>query len=332
MIIHQAAQTQHTLATRIAQVIMKHGQLIPLHGGNPIPLTKPVLTIGRSPDCDIVVRHKSIASQHCQLKWRQGSWFVLDLGSKNGVRVDGQPCTDQQVSPGSVIRVGAARFELSMPSDKMGTTSSDQREAATTKRRDVNAATTQKRPGIQVAGKVRKEEASPTQEPAVRPGSNRPTAPPVKPAARRFLGKLTPEAGGDIFPLMDDRIVIGRGRSCELRLKFATVSTEHCCLEFRDGYWLARDLDSRNGIRVNGETTRESWLMPGDTLSVAKFRFEIEYQPRSEEPPPPLDPMAGGSLLEKAGLTKALEKDADPDWLKSDQDPEPDNRIDLESL
>ena len=311
---------------------MKHGQLIPLHGGNPIPLTKPVLTIGRSPDCDIVVRHKSIASRHCQLKWRQGSWFVLDLGSKNGVRVDGQLCTEQQVSPGSVIRVGAARFELSMPSRITGTTSSDQRGAATTKRQDLNTATAQQRPGGQVAGKVRIEEASRTQKPTVRATSNRPTEPRPKPTARRFLGKLTPEAGGDIFPLMDDRIVIGRGRGCELRLKFATVSTNHCCLEFRDGYWLARDLDSRNGIRVNGERTRESWLMPGDTLSVAKFRFEIEYKPRSEDPPRPLDPMARGSLLEKAGLTKALEKDPDPDWLQSDQDPEPDNRIDLESM
>ncbi len=311
---------------------MKHGQLIPLHGGNPIPLTKPVLTIGRSPDCDIVVRHKTIAAKHCQLKWQQGSWFVFDSGSKNGVHVDGQPCTEQQVAPGSVIRVGAARFELSMPSRGTGTTSSDQRGAVTTKRRDVNAATSQERRGRLVDATVRKREASPTQEPAVRPRSNQTTQTPAKPAARRFLGKLTPEAGGDVFPLMNDRIVIGRGQSCELRLKFATVSTEHCCLEFRDGYWLARDLDSRNGIRVNGETTRENWLMPGDTLSVAKFRFEIDYQPRSEQPPPPLDPMAGGSLLEKAGLTKALEKDADPDWLKSDQDPEPDNRIDLESL
>ena len=332
MITYQTAQTQHTLTTRIAQAIMKHGQLIPLHGGNPIALTKPVLTIGRSPDCDIVVRHKTIAAKHCKLKWRQGSWFVLDLGSKNGVRVDGQSCTEQQIAPGSVIRVGAARFELSMPSRVTETTSSDQRESVTTKRRDVNATTPQERRGRHVDARVRQREASPAQEPAIRPGSNQTTQTPAKPAARRFLGKLTPEAGGDVFPLMDDRIVIGRGRSCELRLKFATVSTEHCCLEFCDGYWLARDLDSRNGIRVNGETTRESWLMPGDTLSVAKFRFEIDYQPRSEEPPPPLDPMAGGSLLEKAGLTRALEKDADPDWLKSDQDPEPDNRIDLESL
>ena len=72
--------------------------------------------------------------------------------------------------------------------------------------------------------------------------------------------------------------------------------------------------------------------MPGAKLAVAKFRFEIDYTPKSDEPPPPLDPMAGGSLLQKAGLAKDLEGDRHPDWLKSDQDLEPNKRIDLESM
>ena len=131
---------------------------------------------------------------------------------------------------------------------------------------------------------------------------------------------------------MDEQILVGRGRDCGIRLKFATVSTEHCRLEFREGYWCVLDLDSRNGIRVNGQPTVEEWLMPGATLSVAKFRFEIDYKPRSDEPPPPFDVTAGKSLLEKAGLEKALEGDSTPSWLVTDQDPEPEQRIDLESL
>ena len=147
---------------------------------------------------------------------------------------------------------------------------------------------------------------------------------------KRFLGKLTPKAGGDPIALLDEQIVIGRGRECGIRIKHATVSTQHCRLEFRDGHWCAHDLESRNGIRINGESTVEDWLMPGATLSVARFRFEIDYQPKSDEAPPPFDVTRGKSLLEKSGLTKELERD--PSWLVTDQDPEPSKRIDIESL
>ena len=149
---------------------------------------------------------------------------------------------------------------------------------------------------------------------------------------RRFLGKLTPKAGGDPIALLDENIVIGRGRDCGIRLKYSIVSTEHCRLEFRDGYWCVYDLGSRNGIRINGQPTVEDWLMPGSVLAVAKFRFEIDYKPKSDEPPPPFDVTAGKSLLDKAGLAKELEGDNAPKWLVTDQDPEPSNRIDLESL
>ena len=72
--------------------------------------------------------------------------------------------------------------------------------------------------------------------------------------------------------------------------------------------------------------------MPGDVLAVAKFRFEIDYKPKSNEPPPAFDVTAGKSLLEKAGLMKELESGRDPKWLVTDQDPEPSSRVDLESL
>lgn len=316
---------------------MTHGQLIPLHGGNPISLRKPMLTIGRHPDCDIVIRHRSVAGQHCRLEWRGGSWFVKHLKSRNGVQVDGVPLEESPVAPGSVIRIGAARFELVMGqtantrspiAEASGSTSERRSPEARARTQSSNQAKASARnPNPQshlaVADSGMAKQPAPTSTAGAPAGSGKP---------RRFLGKLTPQAGGDLIPLMDERLVIGRDRSCDLRLKFSTVSTKHCCLEFHDGYWLVRDLESRNGIRVNGSQTRESWLMPGDVLSVARFRFEIDYQPRSSEPPPPLDPMAGGSLLEKAGLTKALQDNPDPDWLKSDQDPEPENRIDLESL
>ncbi len=49
--------------------------------------------IGRSGSCDIVIPHESISRKHCQIDYRDGDFFVTDLGSINGVTIDGQKIT-----------------------------------------------------------------------------------------------------------------------------------------------------------------------------------------------------------------------------------------------
>lgn len=335
------------------------GQLVPLHGGNSIPLMQDRITIGRAEGCDVVVRHRSISGQHCCLRYRDGTWYVKDLDSHNGVCVGDVRCQKGSVPPGSVIRLGAVRFELSYgPPQPASQVDSAEDELALSflvgdvpqARRSSPASAGE--PTARLAHSSEAAARPATESPAAR-HSVRPQHPSIAPKqqhagkaangdaagitkrkkpVRRFLGKLTPVAGGDPIPLLDERVVIGRDRGCGIRLHFSTVSTKHCQLDFRDGYWCVLDLGSRNGIRVNGEPVLEGWLMPGAKLAVANFRFEIDYTPKSDEPPPPLDPMAGGSLLQKAGLAKDLEGDRHPDWLKSDQDLEPNKRIDLESM
>ncbi len=49
--------------------------------------------IGRSGQCDVVIPHESISRRHCQIDYRDGELYVTDLGSINGVTVDGQKIT-----------------------------------------------------------------------------------------------------------------------------------------------------------------------------------------------------------------------------------------------
>jgi pSer/pThr/pTyr-binding forkhead associated (FHA) protein len=122
------------------------------------------------------------------------------------------------------------------------------------------------------------------------------------------LGQLVPRGGGDPIPLLRNRLVIGRRESCDIVLEFPNVSSEHCSLEVQNGYWLVRDLRSRNGIKVNGERTDSKFLLPGDELSIAKHRFQISYQPATDAPPPAEEDPFAISLLEKAGLMKQQEE------------------------
>lgn len=46
--------------------------------------------IGRSSKCNIVVPHEGMSRMHCQIEVINGDYFVTDLGSTNGVLIDGQ--------------------------------------------------------------------------------------------------------------------------------------------------------------------------------------------------------------------------------------------------
>lgn len=119
-----------------------------------------------------------------------------------------------------------------------------------------------------------------------------------------MLGELNPCGGGDSIPLLHEKLLIGRRSSCDICLAVPNVSSHHCELELQDGFWHIRDLGSTNGIKVNGERTLGSVLMPGDEVQVAKSRFRIQYLVDGEAPvPEPDDPFAM-SLMEKAGLEK----------------------------
>lgn len=49
-----------------------------------------VCVIGRSSKCDVVVPHEGMSRMHCQIEVENGEIFVTDLGSTNGVMIDGQ--------------------------------------------------------------------------------------------------------------------------------------------------------------------------------------------------------------------------------------------------
>ena len=101
---------------------------------------------------------------------------------------------------------------------------------------------------------------------------------------RLMFGELNPCGGGDPIPLQKQRLVVGRQPSCDIILRFPNVSSRHCEFQLLNGYWHVRDLGSRNGIKVNGIRCESHWLMPGDVLSVAKHRYEVNYSSRGRGP------------------------------------------------
>ena len=71
-------------------------------------------------------------------------------------------------------------------------------------------------------------------------------------------------------------LVVGRHPQCDARLDSIRVSRHHCCMSQTSGEVLVRDLNSTNGIRINGQRVAEGRLRPGDELSIAHIRFQLD--------------------------------------------------------
>jgi pSer/pThr/pTyr-binding forkhead associated (FHA) protein len=73
-------------------------------------------TIGRGPDCGIVINHQTVSRRHAALRRDGDSWLLEDLGSKNGTWVNGARVDGSDaivLEPGDMLRFAAvtARFD-----------------------------------------------------------------------------------------------------------------------------------------------------------------------------------------------------------------------------
>ncbi len=75
------------------------------------------IVVGRSPDCDVVVDHPSVSKHHIRITTRDGQVRLLDLGSSNGVLVNGERTRDQALGAGDVVELGVLRFRYVAPGE-----------------------------------------------------------------------------------------------------------------------------------------------------------------------------------------------------------------------
>ena len=88
------------------------GQLVPVGGGDPIPLLKTPLLIGRRSRCDIVLDFPNVSSQHCELAFINGFWQIRDLGSSNGIKVNGEWLDTKFLQPGDMVTIAKHQFTI----------------------------------------------------------------------------------------------------------------------------------------------------------------------------------------------------------------------------
>lgn len=79
--------------------------------GQPMQLTKQVIHIGRHLTNDVVVNDRRVSRYHAEIRYEHGQFMLYDLGSTNGVRINGVPTRQPvPIRNNDILTVGSHEF------------------------------------------------------------------------------------------------------------------------------------------------------------------------------------------------------------------------------
>jgi pSer/pThr/pTyr-binding forkhead associated (FHA) protein len=86
--------------------------LLSLTDGPSILIDKPILLFGRHQECDVQLNSKKVSRRHCCIAQVNDYLVVRDLGSTNGIRINGQRVTEGRLQPGDELVIGNFRYQV----------------------------------------------------------------------------------------------------------------------------------------------------------------------------------------------------------------------------
>jgi pSer/pThr/pTyr-binding forkhead associated (FHA) protein len=89
-------------------------QALLVGGGRRNVLSGSRVVLGRSREADIVLQDPNVSRRHAELRKDDGGWQIVDLGSTNGIKVNGRRVDNQPLRPGDQVTIGVTdlTFEL----------------------------------------------------------------------------------------------------------------------------------------------------------------------------------------------------------------------------
>ncbi|MFN4260534.1 MAG: FHA domain-containing protein [Gemmataceae bacterium] len=87
-------------------------QLVALSEGPSILLDKPIMLFGRHPECDIQIESRKVSRRHCCIAQVKDYLVVRDLGSTNGIRINGVRLDEGQLHEGDELTIGSHLYRV----------------------------------------------------------------------------------------------------------------------------------------------------------------------------------------------------------------------------
>lgn len=270
-----------------------------------VPLVREEITIGRQDGNTIRLTERNVSRRHARLVKQNGNLLIEDLGSYNGVRVNGEKITGPtKIKEGDLVEIGDYDLGIQGKLDTPG---------ATPKQQTIP-------PGaIKAPAAARPAPQQPAPQAQAVPPEPTPVLPPPQPQTpsasaggataiirvsdimkgapqveardlqRAEMPRLVGLAGpfrGKEFYLMRTEVKFGRTDENDIVVDHQSVSRSHARFVLDQGQWKVIDNKSANGVHVNGEEYAVSNLKPGDTVELGHLKFRFCGPGEKFTPPP----------------------------------------------
>lgn len=199
--------------------------------------------IGRADECEIVVRESDISREHAVLRAGRGGFVIEDLGSRNGLFVNGERVSRRDLAPGDTVRLGRA-VEIELVDEDR----SVDRRGHVAEERDEPAPPARGGPLAWLRAVSWELEPDDPRAPRIRLGAS--------------------------------RVTVGREKSAGVSIEDESVSRLHARIDRDHGTLVVTDLKSRNGTQVNGDAVLQSPLEPGDVVQFGDVPFTVVREER----------------------------------------------------
>jgi hypothetical protein len=110
----QVARQREAAVQSLGQLVVVEGGETDLIPGEAFPLNV-VTRLGRAPSNTVIVQDSFTSAEHALLSHRNGRWWLEDLGSKNGTRLNEERLTAPAiVVTGDALGIGSVRFRIEL--------------------------------------------------------------------------------------------------------------------------------------------------------------------------------------------------------------------------
>lgn len=281
-----------------------YGYIIDMRTGEKYALNMWETSIGRSNTCDIVISYNTVSRSHAVISRRIDGWYIYDLNSKSGIKVNGVVCEKKTtINNNDIISLSGIPFRFEVINDpvqrvgkkkkKGGKTPPPQREAAPTQ-----ADAPVKRVSPQYSSQtpdfipeedfyddfnkpnlnIRKHsDASVPISSDVYSGSGAYTIETPKNTAKQrtvLQPRLINKDSGEVFILCGNEVSIGSGMKNDIRLRSREVSRVHALLLLYEDGWAIENASAQSATFLNNsKVTSPQLLFDGDVIALGDERL-----------------------------------------------------------
>lgn len=272
-----------------------------------VPFVRDEITIGRQEGCTIRLTERNVSRRHARLLRSNGSVVVEDLGSYNGIRINGQRIAGTAtIADGDLIQIGD--YDLAIQHERAAAPPPippvqplDAAPANSDSRTTLDLGETPQESAPAPAASQTLDESlesdmvsaeEPAPAPVLEPEIARRHSTSVirvkeaegaegevleiDPSQAPRLFVLTTEFAGREFACIRTQLTIGRAVENDISLDHRSLSRTHVKLVRGEGdEWRVIDQASANGLLVNGEIYAQATLRAGDVIELGHVKLKF---------------------------------------------------------